>query len=737
MAARQVPSVPNVDDPVLRNFLSAVRQSLNDFTAAGGTAATLKTGTTFDSITGLPINLSNLLDTTIPPIPTGFTANGVFTTVILTWDNPHYLNYNFAEIYRASALDIHGAVLPSSSVPLSTAIIAGTSNGFIFIDSVNPGEAYYYWVRFKSNADIYGPYNAALGVLGATVVNINTLMTANGWTVAAENVYQTGQWIGSAAILNGSIANTKIAASAVGTAQLVDGAITEAKIQDAAITNAKMGVASIGIAQIQNLAVTNAAIGALAVGEANIQALAVTNAKIGNLAVDTAQIKNLAISNAKMGLLSVATAQIQDLAVTSAKIASLAVEKLYSVAAWIGTADILNGSITNAKISGTIESDNYNGSNLGWSLDKAGGNLNLNQLTIRDGSGAVFLQSSAGGIDYSKIQGTTRPDNNATLNSQGSNLLVNAGMYLGTDTWVVQSDLGGGLNPSGWNIHDTGASQGTVWVMAGLPSDLARYIYKDASNAIPVIAGQILEFSAYTGAHRCDVNLILMFENAAGASTGTATSNSNTALASGGTSLSEYLRIGGFATAPAGSVRARFHCLKNATYTGQLNSYCFMTMPYVGIASPNQTAFSAWSDGAGGQAWQIIPTNVSTYIADLAVNTLQIAGNAVSYVTNISSYSGHITLHGSSSAQSSVIISAKVQVNYPSVTFGLYVNDIQYDTATVQNFGSGSIVSGTAIMFANSFCSASGSFLFEIRVLLTSGTPTYDSPLISVLEVMR
>jgi hypothetical protein len=426
----------------------------------------------FSGLTGLPSSLTDLLDTTVPPKPTGVTAFGIFTTVMVTWDNPQYLNYSFAEIWRANAVDGLGLLIPATGSNANgnsinfknDAKLVGTSNGYLYSDPVEPNGRHYYWVRFISTGNVAGPYNSNTGLLGSTVQNIDDLMIANGWTVQAESIYQTGQWIGNAAILNGAIDNMKMADLAITTAKLNTSAVTNDKIMDAAINAVKIGAGAITSpkiadfavtnAKIDNLAVDNAKIGNLAVDNskiaflavdstkianaaitnakidnlavdnakiamlaidstkimdaaitnAKIDNLSVTNEKIANLAVDTAKITNAAITNAKMGMLSVGTAHIQDLAVTSAKIQSLGVEKLYATSAWIATASILDGAITNAKIGNTIQSDNYNGSNLGWQLSKSGGTLNVNQITIRDAAGNIIL-SSGTGLNWSSISG--------------------------------------------------------------------------------------------------------------------------------------------------------------------------------------------------------------------------------------------------------------------------------------------------------------------------------------------
>lgn len=549
--AREVPNVPTGLDPQTRNFFSAIREAVNQFTLNGGgsSADSLNSNLTVDNLTGISDSLDKLLATTIPPIPTGVTVTGVFSTIMVTWNNPNYAYYSFAEIWRANALDSSGLLIPATgsnanghSINFANdAKLVGTSNGNIYTDSVTPGSKYYYWVRFLSMADIAGPYNASTGIIGATVQNIDDLMIANGWTVQAESIWQTGQWIGNAAILNGAINSLKMAdfaiteskmadlaittaklnANAVTNAKIIDGAITEVKVgTDAitspkiaalAVTNAKIGNLAVDNSKIANLAVDNAKIAALAVDaakianaaitnakidnlavdgakiallavdstkitdaaitNAKIANLAVDNAKIANLAVDTGKIANAAITNAKIANLAVSTAQIQDAAVTNAKIASLAVEKLYATAAWIASADILDGSITNAKIGNTIQSDNYNGTTLGWQLSKSGGTVNLNQLTIRDAAGNIIL-SSGTGIPWAAVAaGGGKAADNATVGA------------------TFGSDIYGQITPANVSTYIANAAIKTAQI-----GDLAVDTLQIAGNAVTIPA------SAYSAA---------------------------------------------------------------------------------------------------------------------------------------------------------------------------------------------------------------------------------------------
>jgi hypothetical protein len=361
---RQIPSVPTaVTDPVLKNFLSAVRDAVNVMSASVATnsaaissgSSSASTGITAASIGGLSSVLNGLLDTSTPPAVTGLAVQGMRVNNFLTWNSSTYANLNYTEIWRAPALmnassmtvggaytinvlgttnwasigatataitalvngtqyiitalgTINWSAIGAGSTPavgsifvyngvtvtgtsgtvlktnftlnstpitgtggvvayspaLSTAILVGTSNGHIFVDSVDPGSVYAYWVRFVSNASINGPFNSSTGAIGSTSTSNGS--GVNGYNITAEN--------------------------------------------------------------------------------------------------------------------------------------------LYAIQAWIASADILDASITNAKISGAIQSDNYNGSTQGWMLDKSGGTLNLNQLTIRDSLGNVILSSGVG-VNWGNVLSTT------------------------------------------------------------------------------------------------------------------------------------------------------------------------------------------------------------------------------------------------------------------------------------------------------------------------------------------
>lgn len=91
-----------------------------------------------------------------PPAPTNVAATGAMTNILVEWDAPIYSNHAYAEVWASGTND------------LGVAVRIGTTAASIFAHSVGPSTTRYYWVRFVSQADIEGPYNAVAGTLGMT-----------------------------------------------------------------------------------------------------------------------------------------------------------------------------------------------------------------------------------------------------------------------------------------------------------------------------------------------------------------------------------------------------------------------------------------------------------------------------------------------------------------------------------------------------------------------------------------
>ena len=249
--------------------------------------------------------------------------------------------------------------------------------------------------------------------------------------------------------------------------------------------------------------------------------------------------------------------------------------------------------------------------------------------------------------NWSAIGGTGKPQDNATVGANstnltvglGANLLYNAGLNLSNDGWWGYPNAGRNLN--GWNIAQGGSRYGTfVLFENGYTGGGAMYI--DGANKVPVVPGQRYEVSIYTGAHRCRVAIGVDFWDA----NGTYLNNGNNVTvvnggenneeASGGILLASYKRIGAFVTAPANAATARFICWKNETKPGLGNSYLFACLPFFGVAGAGQTELSPWSEGSSSINTQINNNNASTYIANAAIGAAQIGSIALVGANNFS-----------------------------------------------------------------------------------------------------
>lgn len=167
-----IPAVPYTDDASLTNILSAMKLWMDKASGSGLTGFASKqdlidAGVLTKDPSG---NIKPTADTSmaIPPVPTGLTASGAMTIILLEWDDPRlaYSNHGYTEIWAAEVDNF------------SSAQLVGQSSGAIFVHAVGEGTQRYYWIRFVSTAGVMGPYNAVGGTLGQTAQNPAYLLDA-------------------------------------------------------------------------------------------------------------------------------------------------------------------------------------------------------------------------------------------------------------------------------------------------------------------------------------------------------------------------------------------------------------------------------------------------------------------------------------------------------------------------------------------------------------------------------
>ena len=113
-------------------------------------------------------------DLAIPPVPSGLTATGAFTTIKLTWNAGYsvYGNHSYTKVFRHSRNTLGDAI--EIAAP-------GKYHGG-YLDEVGYGQTYYYWIRHVSVAGVEGPYSNS--VTASTVADIGATMAALSETLA-------------------------------------------------------------------------------------------------------------------------------------------------------------------------------------------------------------------------------------------------------------------------------------------------------------------------------------------------------------------------------------------------------------------------------------------------------------------------------------------------------------------------------------------------------------------------
>ena len=103
-------------------------------------------------------------DTNVPPAPTNLAVKAVYNIIVLTWTVPSYRNHGVTEIWRAKVDD------------LTKAAKIGDTAGTQFSDPPGGGGTYWYWVRNVSNAGVAGPYNSQAGTSATATASVEEVL---------------------------------------------------------------------------------------------------------------------------------------------------------------------------------------------------------------------------------------------------------------------------------------------------------------------------------------------------------------------------------------------------------------------------------------------------------------------------------------------------------------------------------------------------------------------------------
>jgi hypothetical protein len=181
----------------------------------------------------------------------------------------------------------------------------------------------------------------------------------------------------------------------------------------------------------------------------------------------------------------------------------------------------------------------------------------------------------------------------------GANILPHSRLASWPTGWITST--GSGATACTYNL----LTDASVWCLDGdstlevkqADENTTGYVTVQ-SDHIPVVQLGWYGASAYTGAHRCKVSLILHFYDS-NKTWITDVTNSSTALNNsekgGGSNLSQFKRITVKGQAPSNAMYVRVGLRKYGTNIGSLNSYMFLARAMLSEFTAGQTAFPAWS----------------------------------------------------------------------------------------------------------------------------------------------
>ncbi|MCD5362397.1 hypothetical protein LQT98_11955, partial [Chromobacterium aquaticum] len=150
----------------------------------------------------------------------------------------------------------------------------------------------------------------------------------------------------------------------------------------------------------------------------------------------------------------------------------------------------------------------------------------------------------------------------------------------GYGAWNADAEVGGNLNAD-WRIAEGLAGENTVYLhqTGRHPQDA----YQELVQSVPVQAGRRYAFSVYTGAHRANTSLHIVWFNAAGQALGATSEQTGTHRNTpaenlpGGSKLAGYKRTVADGIAPEGAVRGVATLRKTNTAVGENDSWLFAT----------------------------------------------------------------------------------------------------------------------------------------------------------------
>lgn len=379
----------------------------------------------FDSANGVfPLRS----ETALPALPNVKYPIGVL--VYLTTDGKLYRNVANAWTAAVAASDMTGQIV-AAQIANSAVTTAKFAAGIepITIVSAIPGT--------KVTSSIFNTADGKLYRWNGTAY-ISTI-PASDMTGAIVSTQITDGAISTPKIAAGAVTAGQIAANTITAGQIAAGAINAAQIAAGAITTVKLAAGVVTANELAANAVTAAKIVAGAIDASKLAANSITAGKIAAGAIVAADgvISNLAIGTAHLIDGTITNAKIGDLAVDSAKISSLDAAKINAASLSAISANL--GSITSGDINGTTlhGGSGYPTSGYVWpSNGGTGFHLSASGLLLGNAALGKYVQLTADGNLYAPqfsivngqatFSGSLNVNNNFVVDAAGNVTIRNA-----------------------------------------------------------------------------------------------------------------------------------------------------------------------------------------------------------------------------------------------------------------------------------------------------------------------
>ncbi len=252
------------------------------------------------------------------------------------------------------------------------------------------------------------------------------------------------------------------------------------------------------------------------------------------------------------------------------------------------------------------------------------------------------------------------------INAGGGNLLVNTDFGLDTSAWNFAVSGSNGSVPLR-NSPSSDYYPPNENTLVTQQNNTTSTGYADWTQTIEVAASKWYDVSVYAAAHRCQIQIYLMWLDSAGAAIGSAASAGPFGPAGGGNTLASFPVRSFKAQAPAGAVRARLYLRKFGTNSGTTDSWAWFLRPQVVEVLAGTATPVAYSPGSARSTISVQATALSsltTTVSTLSTTVSTQGGSISTLQSSVTTLQGSVsTLQTTVSTQGTNITSLQTAVS--------------------------------------------------------------------------